>query len=176
MGLFRSSAPQDSDLRELRLPESADLEEETAAGASDSMSATRSAGNKETVLGQGQIFEGTVKGEGAVRLEGTFKGDIVLQGAVSISMSGIFVGNIEATNVFVFGAVDGNITAHGKVRLACGCKVKGDIRAESLAIEDGATFNGSSAMISEDHFAKSGPALPPLETPRFNSGFSSDEE
>ena len=175
MGLFRSSAPQDSDLRELQLAESTELEEETPAGVSDSVSA-RSAGNKETVLGQGQVFEGTVKGEGAVRLEGTFKGDITLQGEVSISMSGVFNGTIEATNVFVFGAVDGNITAHGKVRLACGCKVKGDIRAESLAIEDGATFNGSSSMMTEDHFAKAGSALPPLETPHFNSGFSSDEE
>lgn len=160
MGLFRPSTQPNSDLNDYHsLPESISLDEDTASDMTP-VSTPRSAGSKETVLGQGQFFEGTISGEGAVRLEGTFKGDINLQGAVSISVTGVFVGTIEATNVFIFGSVDGNIKAHGKVRLACGCKVKGDVIAESLSIEDGATFNGYSTMMTDTSDPS---ALPPTQ-------------
>lgn len=104
---------------------------------------------KGTVLGCDQIFEGTLAGKGAVKVEGTLKGNISLNGNVSVSVSGVVEGSIEATNVVVAGTVNGNITAHGRLRLLCSCKVKGDVTVESLNVEDGACLDGRSSMLEK---------------------------
>jgi len=112
----------------------------------------------------GERREGNLTGEGAVRLEGAFRGDISLRGVVSISMSGSLVGTIEATNVFISGTVEGDIIAHGKLRMSTGSKITGDIQSQILAIDDGASFNGRSTMLS-------GEAAPPPR-PRWRSSNS----
>lgn len=176
MGLFRSSTVQDEEVHGFQPSAPADAEETIVH--TEKAPAVR-ASSKETVLGQGQVFEGNLSGEGSVRLEGMFKGDIRLQGVVSISMSGSLVGTIEANNVFISGSVDGDITAHGKLRLACGCKVHGDVKSLALAVEDGASFDGRCAMLEDGSHAPAEPvgaALPPLEDLQFGRNYSPEDD
>lgn len=180
MGLFRATPAQGSNLPTPLPEEDHQREEETVERVSSKDSAQRFGGGKDTVLGQGQVFEGTLSGEGTVRLDGTLKGDINLQGAVSISVTGALVGTIEASSVFVSGSVEGDITSHGKVRLAYGCKVKGDIKSESLAIEDGASFDGRSSMLAPDAERAApkslGASFPPLEELQFGVNYSPEDD
>lgn len=180
MGLFRSLPPQGKDLPAPLVGEHLEGEETDALQPGSKLPVPRPSGGRDTVLGQGQIFEGTLSGEGTVRLDGAFKGDIKLQGSVVISVSGSLVGTIEANSVFVSGAVKGDITAHGKTRLAYGCKVKGDIQSESLAIEDGASFDGRNTMLMPNESGSAPKSLdasaPPLEALQFGRNYTPESE
>ncbi len=175
MGLFRTSPLPGNDFRDLPADGSENLTENSPPPAAEKTPVVRPA-VRETVLGQGQTFEGNLTGEGAVRLEGTFRGDISLRGVVSVSMTGSLVGTIEATNIFVSGSVNGDITAHGKLRLSCGSKVVGDVKAQTLAIEEGASFNGRSTMLNGEAtpLPSPGAALPPVEELQFGRNYTVD--
>ena len=177
MGLFRTTPTQGQESRipPVTEPEAVKAEADPPV-RSERVPAPRPSG-RDTILAQGQVFEGNLSGEGAVRLDGTFRGDISLQGVVSISMTGALVGTIEATNVLVSGSVDGDITAHGKLRLTCGSRVRGDIKSQSLSVEDGASFDGHSTMLTDGSTplpSSPGAALPPLEELQFGRNYTVD--
>jgi len=179
MGLFRSAPTQGQDSRIPPVAEPEEVREEPVPPVRSERTPAPRPSGRDTVLAQGQVFEGNLRGEGAVRLDGTFRGDISLQGVVSISMTGELVGTIEATNVLVSGSVEGDITAHGKLRLTCGSRVRGDIKSQSLSVEDGASFDGHSTMLSDKSAplpASPGAALPPLEELQFGRNYSVDTE
>lgn len=54
--------------------------------------------------------------------------------------------NIHSGNVVVFGQLTGDIFSEGKVWLARGSEVEGDICCSCLYIEDGALFIGRAAV------------------------------
>ena len=58
--------------------------------------------------------------------------------------------NLRARNVLVAGLVKGNISALGKVEVASTGKIYGDLQVASLVIDDGAVFQGSCQMRSEE--------------------------
>lgn len=180
MGLFRSLPAQSKDLPPSLLEEDPDGEEMDTMESAGKPPFPRAGVGRDTVLGQGQIFEGTLSGEGAVRLDGTFKGDIKLQGSVVVSVSGSLVGTIEASSVFVSGSVKGDIITHGKTRLAYGCKVKGDIQSESLAIEEGASFDGRNTMLMPNESGCASKSLeasaPPLEALQFGRNYTPEHD
>lgn len=157
MGLFRSStndnfyAEPDEDREEEGLSTQVEASPQPAVG-------------RDSVLAQGQFFEGKLTGEGSVRVDGTFQGEIRIQGSVSVSVPGAVNGVIEATNVLVSGAMEGNIIARGTLRLTSTCVMKGDVQAEALVIEDGASFDGRSKMLSSeaDVTPVPSPAIPAL--------------
>ena len=170
MGLFRSSA------NENYCGQSAESQTGEDGSALHSESALRPAVNRDSVVAQGQLFEGKLCGEGSVRVDGVYKGEISLQGSVSVSMPGSLYGTIEATNVLVSGVVEGSITAHGKLRLASTCSLKGDVQAETLVVEDGARFNGRSSMLPSGGESGREEAVPALEDLRFGANYSADED
>lgn len=174
MKLFRSLSGDDYQDLPAGMAENA---EEEGPAMPEKPPVPRSIG-RETVLAQGQSFEGNLTGEGAVRLEGAFRGDISLRGVVSISMSGSLVGTIEATNVFISGTVEGDIIAHGKLRMSTGSKITGDIQSQILAIDDGASFNGRSTMLSGEAapLPSPGAALPPVEELQFGRNYTVEEQ
>jgi cytoskeletal protein CcmA (bactofilin family) len=90
---------------------------------------------------------GNVSTEGALHVDGRIDGDLAAR-AVTIGDAGHVVGHIEADELLVQGIVSGSIKA-GKVQLACGCKVIADIVHGTLAIEDGASFEGQCRRLIE---------------------------
>lgn len=65
-----------------------------------------------SVLGAGIIWKGSIKGKGGVRVEGTFEGEINLNGLLVVGETGrITCENVQANTVIVAGAIKGNITA-----------------------------------------------------------------
>lgn len=102
-----------------------------------------------SVLGPGVIWEGKLSGTGGVRIEGTFEGQIGLQGMLVIGESGrVTCENIRAGTVIVAGAVRGNITAQ-KLEIRATGRVWGDVVTTSFVTEDGAFLRGAIRM--EDH-------------------------
>ena len=65
---------------------------------------------------------------------------------VTISEHARVEADIHAGTVVVLGKLTGNIRSEGKVSLAEGAEVQGDICCSCLSIEDGARFVGRVAM------------------------------
>ena len=92
-------------------------------------------------LGPGLAVEGTVRGRGHVRLDGTLRGQIDLEGGLTIGPQAQVVAPMRATRVEVLGEVHGTIEAQHVV-VKSGGWVSGDVRAGTIAIDDGATLEG----------------------------------
>jgi cytoskeletal protein CcmA (bactofilin family) len=121
-----------------------------------------------SVLGVGLIWQGSMTGSGGVRVEGTFEGEINLNGLLVIGETGkVTCENVRAANVIVAGAVKGNITAQ-KVEIRSTGRVWGDILTTAFATEEGAFLRGQIRMedaVDLDQDTSSGmPATP--ETPQ----------
>ncbi len=99
-----------------------------------------------SVLGAGVIWQGNLAGSGGVRIEGTFEGQIGLNGLLVVGETGkVTCENLRAANVIVAGAVQGNITAQ-KVEIRASGRVWGDIVTTAFATEEGAFLRGQIRM------------------------------
>ena len=98
------------------------------------------------VIGRGSAFDGTLRLEGAVRIDGTFTGQIAAQDTLIVGEGARITANITCRSVIVSGEVRGDIEAHESVELRAGARVKGDITTPSLRMENGAIFEGRSMM------------------------------
>lgn len=101
-----------------------------------------SGAGREAVIGRGTRVRGRVSGEGSLSLEGSIEGDISLRGNLTIHEGARASSNVEAQVVTIGGELEGDVSARGIVRIESGARVKGDVRGESVAIEEGAEFDG----------------------------------
>jgi cytoskeletal protein CcmA (bactofilin family) len=102
-----------------------------------------------SVLGPATIVKGRLSGSGGVRIEGSFEGDISLDGLLVIGENGkVTSDQITATVVVIAGAVKGNITAE-KVEIRASGRVWGDITTSAFATHEGAFLRGQVRM--EEH-------------------------
>ncbi len=98
------------------------------------------------VISRGSTFDGTLRLEGTVRIDGTFTGEIAAQDTLIVGEGAKITATITCRGVVVHGEVRGDIFAQDSVELRAGARVKGDIMTPSLAMEKGAVFEGRSMM------------------------------
>lgn len=120
-----------------------------------------------TILGQGSTFEGKLTFEGAVRIDGDFKGEIRTQGTLIVGETANVSAQIEGACVVVHGTVHGDIRAREGVEFRAPARVRGNVDTPSFEIEKGAHFDGSCRMEGEQ-----GPAATEEEPP---AGDAADE-
>ena len=101
----------------------------------------------ETSIGSSVSMQGTLKAEGNIRIDGLFEGQIETAGNVIIGRTGKVAANITARNVLVAGMVVGNIIALEQLDLISSGRIKGDIEAATLHIEEGGKISGQTRMI-----------------------------
>ncbi len=101
-----------------------------------------------TIIGRGTVFEGTMKVENSVRIDGVFKGELSCSGALTISQSGESYAHLEGTDIYINGIVRGTVRAE-KVRLDSQARFVGDIYTSALSVAEGAIFHGSCSMDAE---------------------------
>jgi cytoskeletal protein CcmA (bactofilin family) len=99
----------------------------------------------ETVLGINTHFEGDLKSEGNVRVDGAFIGDITARGRVLIGEVASVEGDIVGEAVAIGGLVRGDIVAR-KISVLRTGRVWGDLVSEALATEEGAFIQGQITM------------------------------
>jgi cytoskeletal protein CcmA (bactofilin family) len=106
-------------------------------------------GKIENVLGPSASFQGRLKTEGNVRVDGYFDGAIETTGNVIIGEAAKITAEIVANNVQVWGAVKGNIRAAGRLEILPSGRVWGDIDVSSLLIDEGGVFRGDRVTIGD---------------------------
>jgi len=99
-----------------------------------------------SVLGPGIQWQGSLQGSGGIRIEGSFEGDMSINGLVVIGQSGqVNTEKLNANTVIVAGLVHGNINAE-KLEIRSTGRVWGDVKVISFSTEDGAFLRGHVQM------------------------------
>ncbi len=107
---------------------------------------TDSASGDSTVIGQGIHVKGEVTGSASIEIWGSLEGKAGTEGLLWVREGGKVEGEVAASNVVVEGTVQGKIHAREKAELRSKCKVKGDLSAKTVAIAEGAFFEGGIRM------------------------------
>ena len=99
-----------------------------------------------SVMGESTKYQGKLTGEGGVRIEGTFDGEIKLDGLLVVGTTGrVTCEDLRAKSVIVAGTVRGDITAH-KVEIRASGRVWGNVTTITFATEEGAFLRGQIQM------------------------------
>jgi len=99
------------------------------------------------VIGLGIEIAGDVSCRTAMKINGQIKGKIVQSSHdVEVGESGKVSASISAKTVTISGTVEGNIVGKEKVLISKSGKVRGNIMAPRVQLEDGALFRGSIEM------------------------------
>jgi cytoskeletal protein CcmA (bactofilin family) len=125
----------------------------------------------DVVIGPRATFDGRLRCEGSVRLDGAVEGGAIeTLGNVLISEGARVMADIKAKTVSVAGAYKGNITAD-RVELLEGGRLWGIINVQTFLLDEGAHFHGELVMQGEEAQDPFGTARPepgaqiPVEAP-----------
>ena len=97
-------------------------------------------------LGAGTDFEGRVVFSESIRLDGTFRGEIISKDVLLVGDMANLQAEVMVDTLIVSGHFQGNIKARTGVKLRYPAQVTGAIEAPVLSIEDGVVFNGTIKM------------------------------
>jgi cytoskeletal protein CcmA (bactofilin family) len=97
---------------------------------------------KESVIASDITIEGKIDGTGHVRLAGRFKGDVNIQGDLTIEANAKLTGSIRANKVTIAGEVEGNIEGAARVELLESGVLTGDLKAGMLTVAAGSRMLG----------------------------------
>jgi cytoskeletal protein CcmA (bactofilin family) len=100
----------------------------------------------ESLIGERTSFEGTLKSDGAVRLQGSIQGEIHSKSTIYVEERARVNARLTAAHVTVAGHVDGQIFCEGRVEIRPTGHVTGEINAGALIVQEGAYFDGNSKM------------------------------
>lgn len=100
-----------------------------------------------SVIGSSIVIKGDITGDENLIIEGKVEGKIDLNSKeVTVGSSGRVNANIAAKVIKIDGEVKGDMTGNEKVIISKSGRVKGNIVAPRVTLEDGANFKGSIDM------------------------------
>jgi cytoskeletal protein CcmA (bactofilin family) len=97
---------------------------------------------KESIISSDLTIEGKISGSGHVRIAGRFKGDVQVDGNVSLDAGARLEGHVKASVVCVGGELIGNIENAKRVELLETGVINGDVKAGSLTVAAGSRMRG----------------------------------
>jgi len=109
----------------------------------DKKEAALSRPQKRAFIGPALVVEGEIKGQEDLVIEGLVRGKIELPANdVLVNEPGRVEADVLAKNMSVRGEIIGDIKASGRVTIERMGRMKGNISASVISIEDGAQFKG----------------------------------
>ena len=97
---------------------------------------------RESVIAADLAIEGKIEGAGHVRIAGKFKGDVKVQGNLTIEQGAKVAGGVAASKVTLAGELEGNIASAQQVELLQSGVINGDLKAGSLTVAAGSRIRG----------------------------------
>ncbi len=97
---------------------------------------------KESVIAAELTIEGKIEGSGHVRVAGRFKGDVNVEGNLTIEKGAKVTGGVRANTVTIAGELEGNVDAASRVELIDSGVLNGDLKAGSLIVAAGSRMRG----------------------------------
>jgi len=98
--------------------------------------------HRESHISADLTIEGKIIGSGHIRIAGRFKGDVQVDGNVSLEAGARLEGHVKANVVSVGGELIGNIENAKRVELLETGVINGDVKAGSLTVAAGSRMRG----------------------------------
>jgi cytoskeletal protein CcmA (bactofilin family) len=121
-----------------------------------------------TFLGKDTTFEGKLKFEGTIRIDGHVKGEILSNGNLIVGEEGMIEADIHVSYIAISGECRGNITADQRVDIHAPGKVFGNIQAPVVVIDEGVIFEGNTRMYQARNAADKKQAI--VESDEYSGG------
>jgi len=99
-----------------------------------------------TTIGKSVTVTGEISGTEEIVIEGRVHGDVQILSKISVGISGVVEGKIQAQEVRISGKVNGEITALNKLEVAGTADILGQINSARLTIMEGASLEGKITM------------------------------
>ena len=104
----------------------------------------------ETVIGPNTNFDGHLKCDGSVRIDGVCEGGLIeTVGNIIVGAEAMVAADLVARNVSVSGAVTGTIKASGRLEILSTGRVWGDVEVGSFLLDEEGYFRGQLMMREE---------------------------
>lgn len=127
---------------------------------------TASFGSGRNILSSDVEIRGKLRFANELVIDGRIEGEVNSEGDLTVGENAHIQGNINTRSVVVYGKVHGNITVTDRCELKQNAELHGDVSAGRLAIEEGASFMGSSAVGASAKGSAGSPASPSPEAKR----------
>ena len=99
---------------------------------------------------EGTTFEGNIRSQSNMRIDGTFEGDITTKGRLVVGPKGSIRGNVMCAHCEVEGSMEGQIEVAELMALKASAKVAGTVYYGQLSVEAGAQPVGTFHMGSRE--------------------------
>jgi cytoskeletal protein CcmA (bactofilin family) len=96
-----------------------------------------------SVIGQGTVIRGNVRGDGSIEIYGRVDGDVIVTGDVTLGEHASVHGNVSGARLTIGGNVTGELRGTEGITLERSAQVTGDITAPRVGIEEGARARGA---------------------------------
>ncbi len=97
---------------------------------------------KESLIAADLSIEGKIQGSGHIRIAGRFKGDVQVDGDLTVEVGAKLNGGVRARKVVVAGELEGNIESAERVELLQGGTIVGDVKAGTVIVAAGSKMRG----------------------------------
>jgi cytoskeletal protein CcmA (bactofilin family) len=102
-----------------------------------------------TFIGANSVFVGDIRGTGQFVVSGEVHGDGDLNGALNLSATGSWHGQVRAQQAIVAGTILGGLTVQGKLEIGYTAVIRGKVSARTVAIAKGAIVDGEIEVTSD---------------------------
>lgn len=107
-----------------------------------------------TLISEGCILDGNLKAPAFARIDGQITGDVMIDEGLIVGEKGSIRGNVTTKELVVYGAITGDVQATSLEIRSTG-KIIGDIRTQTLGVEQGAVYDGNLSMTQNHKLAQS---------------------
>ena len=114
---------------------------------------------KESLIAASLTIEGKIEGSGHVRVAGKFKGDVDVDGDLTIEEGAKLTGGVRARKVVIAGELEGDIQSAASVEMLATGVLNGDLKAGSLSVAAGSKMRGQMEFGWGEESGKSGMRL-----------------
>jgi cytoskeletal protein CcmA (bactofilin family) len=115
-------------------------------------------GDTPVLIAAGAEFHGLLALDGPARIEGALRGEIFGTGPLWVGRRANVEARVETDELLVAGSLAGDVRATRRIALAGTARVRGDLRAPSLSLAEGALVEGRCATGSPDSAGRETPA------------------
>ena len=106
-----------------------------------------------TLISEGCILDGNIKAPAFARIDGQVTGDVFVDEGLILGEKGSIQGNVVTKEMVVYGTINGNLQVNALEIKSTG-KITGEIRTQTLVVENGAVYNGSLSMTQNSKLAQ----------------------
>jgi len=101
-----------------------------------------------TLIGMGSTLTGNLVCKGDLVVSGTVNGNVQAEGSLTLADSGYWQGDITVATAIIAGEILGNLVITDRLEIRKSARIRGTIRAKTIAIATGAVIDGDMSITS----------------------------